>query len=281
VFPSQAKDGKSPLQYVANGEIGIVTGPFKPMGSKVNLNQLKVTFSSQIGFEYSFWSNDLSEDGSLLELAYALTVHKSQGSEFDTVIVVLPNPCRNLSRELLYTAMTRQHRRLVLLIQGEAHKLLDYRHVSDTTRRLTNLFAAPEPVKVGPHLYDNKHIHRSRRGELMISKSEVIIANELDTAGIDYQYERPLIMTDGTRRYPDFTVEDADSGKTWYWEHLGMKGNAEYDDKWTKKLAWYKAHHIAPIEDGGGKQRTLLTSTELEGIDHALIVAHIQRIKGG
>lgn len=25
----------------------------------------------------------------------------------------------------------------------------------------------------------------------------------------------------------------------WYWDHLGMKGDAEYDRKWTLKLRWY------------------------------------------
>lgn len=40
--------------------------------------------------------------------AYAMTVHKSQGSEFDRVVVVLPaQPSRVLGRELLYTALTR------------------------------------------------------------------------------------------------------------------------------------------------------------------------------
>jgi exodeoxyribonuclease V alpha subunit len=42
------------------------------------------------------------------ESAYAMTVHKSQGSEFDRVAIVLPErPSRLLSRELLYTAITR------------------------------------------------------------------------------------------------------------------------------------------------------------------------------
>lgn len=164
VFPEQAKDGQEPLCYVANGEIGIVTGPFKRKGSKISLNNLKVTLSSQQGFEYTYWPSDMDEDGHLLELAYALTVHKAQGSEFDKVFVVLPNPCRMLSRELLYTALTRQNSRLILFCQGEAHKLIDYRHLSDAARRLTNLFEAPDPVQVGQRIYDNKHIHRSRRG---------------------------------------------------------------------------------------------------------------------
>lgn len=281
VFPDNDNDGNEPLKYVANGEIGIVTGPFRKKGSKVSLDQLKVTFSSQPGFEYSFWPSDLDEDGRLLELAYALTVHKAQGSEFDMVFVVIPNPCRILSRELLYTALTRQNSRLILFCQGEPHKLLDFRHLSDASRRLTNLFESPEPVQVGQRVYDDRHIHRSRRGELMISKSEVIIANELSAAGIVYEYERPFIGTDGTRRYPDFTIEDADTGVTWFWEHLGMLGDAEYDSKWKAKLTWYRTNGILPYEEGGGPNGTLLTTTETDGIDHAQIARHIKEIKTG
>ena len=281
VFPEQSNDGKEPSCYVANGEIGIVTGPFKKKGSKTSLNQLKVTLSSQPGFEYTYWPSDLDEDKRLLELAYALTVHKAQGSEFDTVFVVLPNPCRTLSRELVYTALTRQNSRLVLLCQGKAHELLDYRHLSDAARRLTNLFEAPEPVQVGRRIYDNKHIHRSRRGELMISKSEVIIANELSAAGVVYEYERPFVGKDGTRRYPDFTIEDADTGITWFWEHLGMLGDAEYDGKWKAKLEWYRDNGIVPDGEGGGPNGTLVTSTETEGIDHDQIARLVRRIKSG
>jgi ATP-dependent exoDNAse (exonuclease V) alpha subunit len=251
VFPKESKDGKKPLEYIANGEIGIVTGPFRKRGSNVRLDRLNVTLSSQPGFEYIYWASDLDEDSRLLELAYALTVHKAQGSEFDKVFVVLPHPCRILSRELLYTALTRQNSRLVLFCQGEPHKLVEYRHLSDAAGRLTNLFEASEPVLVGKKLYDNKRIHRSKRGELMISKSEVIIANELATSGIVYEYERPFIGKDNSRRYPDFTIEDADTGTTWIWEHLGMLGDAEYERKWSLKLAWYQENGILPHDKGG------------------------------
>lgn len=281
VFPEKLNDGTEPLQYVANGEIGIITGPFKKRGSKVSLDQLKVTLSSQPGYQYTYWPGDLDEDQNLLELAYALTVHKAQGSEFKTVFVILPNPCRLLSRELLYTALTRQNTRLVLFCQGDARTFLDYRHLSDTARRLTNLFEAPEPVSIGQHVYDNKHIHRSRRGELMISKSEVIIANELTASGIVYEYERQFVGSDRTPRYPDFTIEDADTGITWYWEHLGMLGDPDYDDKWQAKLNWYRENNIIPDEEGGGENGRLLTSHETEGIDHEQIARNIRKIKGG
>jgi exodeoxyribonuclease V alpha subunit len=50
------------------------------------------------------------------ELAYAMTVHKSQGSEFDEVILLLPKPeSPILTRELLYTAITRAKERVRIL----------------------------------------------------------------------------------------------------------------------------------------------------------------------
>ncbi len=53
------------------------------------------------------------------ETAYALTVHKSQGSEFDQVVVILPEAdSAALSRELLYTAPTRARRQAT--IAGDA-----------------------------------------------------------------------------------------------------------------------------------------------------------------
>ena len=50
-----------------------------------------------------------------VDTVYAMTVHKSQGSQFDTVAVLLPDPASPiLTRELLYTAVTRARRRLIL-----------------------------------------------------------------------------------------------------------------------------------------------------------------------
>jgi len=50
------------------------------------------------------------------ELAFAMTVHKSQGSEFDDVILVLPEDetHRLLTREIVYTGITRAKRRLII-----------------------------------------------------------------------------------------------------------------------------------------------------------------------
>jgi exodeoxyribonuclease V alpha subunit len=49
------------------------------------------------------------------ESAFALSVHKSQGSEVDEVALVLPDePSRVLSRELVYTALTRAKKRVAI-----------------------------------------------------------------------------------------------------------------------------------------------------------------------
>jgi exodeoxyribonuclease V alpha subunit len=48
-----------------------------------------------------------------VDTVYAMTVHKAQGSQFDTVAVLLPGPDSPiLTRELLYTAVTRAQREL-------------------------------------------------------------------------------------------------------------------------------------------------------------------------
>jgi exodeoxyribonuclease V alpha subunit len=58
-----------------------------------------------------------------VETVFAMTVHKSQGSEFEEVALVLPNQdSRVLTRELIYTAVTRARRRLVVI--GSAERLI-------------------------------------------------------------------------------------------------------------------------------------------------------------
>ena len=77
-----------------------------------------------------------------LESAFALTVHKAQGSEFDQVWLQLPrNDARVLSRELLYTGLSRARRVLHLAGRAEVIAATLARHasrVSGLCRRLTD-----------------------------------------------------------------------------------------------------------------------------------------------
>ncbi|WP_417671628.1 ATP-binding domain-containing protein [Pseudoalteromonas tetraodonis] len=49
-----------------------------------------------------------------IERAYAMTVHKSQGSQYERVIIVVKNS-RNIDRHLLYTAVTRAKKQAILV----------------------------------------------------------------------------------------------------------------------------------------------------------------------
>src|SRR4029077_10788004 len=56
-----------------------------------------------------------------VETVYAMTVHKRQGSQFNPAAVLLPDPASPiLTRELLYTAVTRAQQRLILAGTEEA-----------------------------------------------------------------------------------------------------------------------------------------------------------------
>ena len=269
--------------YLANGEIGTVVGHRRTKKKNWKPEAMEVEFSTQPGQVFKFYNSDFSEEGNAtLELAYALTIHKSQGSEFEVVFLVLPRSPLMITRELLYTALTRQKQKVVVLHQGSATELqkLSSERFSATASRLTNLFKDPNPVKIGDLFLEEGLIHRTSRGEAVRSKSEVIVANLMDAQGIDYNYERPIEM-DGVTKYPDFTIEDDDSGVTYYWEHCGILVVPEYSRRWEAKKVWYREHGILPLEEGGGPNGTLLVSVDQPdgGIDSAAINQLIQAIK--
>ena len=255
------------LCYVANGEIGIVVGQYKSKNSKMKRLpwKLEVEFVSQPCFKYGYAGRDFGEEAEpKLELAYALTVHKVQGSEFGLTFLVVPNPCWLLSRELLYTALTRQQNKVIIFHQGNPHELKRYAtdYYSEAAKRLTNLFEAPSRVDLLDRFLEERLIHRTRRGESVRSKSEVIIADLLYSKKIEYSYEAPLVGKDGETRYPDFTFEDDESGLNVFWEHLGMLQVPEYRERWEKKLKWYREQEILPHEEGGGDKGVLIITKD-------------------
>lgn len=271
--------------YLANGEIGLVVGQFKgrkwkPKGLPW---KIEVEFSSQLGFKFGFGGSDFGDDGEpSLELAYALTIHKAQGSEFGMTFIVIPNPCRLLSRELLYTALTRQREQVVLFHEGDLRSLLklSLSEHSETACRLTNLFSNPKPVQHVNTFLEEGLIHRTTRGELVRSKSEVIIANMLHALGITYSYEQPFTGKDGSIRYPDFTIEDAETGQRVFLEHLGLLSEPAYRRRWLSKLDWYRSQGVLPEDEGEGDEGTLVTTTEEKGIDSAGIELKLRALLG-
>jgi hypothetical protein len=88
-------------------------------------------------------------------------------------------------------------------------------------------------------------IHRSQRGVLVRSKSELIIADMLESLGIPYQYEVDLPYDD-YHLCPDFTVIRPRDGMVIFWEHFGMTHNEEYLSKMDIKLGRYRNMNIQP-----------------------------------
>ena len=253
------------LGYIANGEIGIVVGEVRTEKRHWDPNHLEVEFASQLGYKYTFFKGEFSEHGvPPLELAYALTIHKAQGSEFKVVFLIIPNPCRLLSRELLYTALTRQTDEVIVLHQGDFIDLKQYTDVafSEIARRMTNLFAPPVPEKVGEEnnrpKYMEKHlIHRTAAGLMMRSKSEVILAGLFDDYKLDWDYEKPF-----KGRIPDFTIDDPYAGRIIYWEHLGMLDNPSYRQRWERTQQWYRDQGILTLEEDDGRSDLLVTTED-------------------
>jgi hypothetical protein len=191
---------------------------------------------------------------------------------------------------MLYTALTRQRDKIVILHQGEFRDLMHFSQeaASEINRRMTNLFAPSAPVEIKVRnksvFLDEKLIYLTENGELVRSKSEWIIADKLKAAGIKYQYEQPLVL-DGVERLPDFTIRDEDAGTVWYWEHNGMLSDDEYKKRWERKKAAYRKENILslPLPDqDDGRSGTLLITEEREGmgLDLNAILANINQILG-
>ena len=124
----ERKDGES-LDVgngVFNGETGTIT----------NINEkeknIRIKFDDEKVCWYEF--NDLEQ----IEHSYCVTIHKAQGSEFDVVIMVIPQAAPMLlTRNLLYTGITRA-KKLLIVIGND--KVVDYMiHNVDSKKRNTGL----------------------------------------------------------------------------------------------------------------------------------------------
>lgn len=223
---------------VYNGQLGYVF--YVPQAGRKR-NSIGVNFpkpgDSQ---ETSIWYSKNKIDSNL-ELGYAITVHKSQGSEFEIIFLILPREETGLiTKELLYTALTRSRKKLVLFLQKDIMPLMSARNNAKSAIlfRNTSIFKfrfTSEKYRA------NDLIHRTSKGEYVRSKSELVIANVLWNSNIFYKYEDPLYSKDGGEwKLPDFTIRTEDD-KVFYWEHLGrLENDPQYAEDWEEKKEWYK-----------------------------------------
>lgn len=236
------KDKQKTKRQLSNGQIGCVYNINK------NSGYANAVFAGYPGITFGYKSQKGEDINPSIELAYAITIHKSQGSDFDKVLVVLPKTGRILSRELVYTALTRAKKRLILFVQDDTSWLkgLSSPDRSIVALRNSNLFGISAVRKDKVSIpYVEGLIHTTADEHLIVrSKSEVIIANQLIAAGLkhgkDFYYEKELVAEDGSHRLPDFTFT-SDSGDTIIWEHLGMMNVPSYKHAWEEKLKFYNS----------------------------------------
>lgn len=104
VWTRADEKGAEKGEGVFNGDIGFITSIDNTQGIT------EITFDDNRVAEYT--TLDLFN----LQLAYAITIHKSQGSEFDVLVIALTNgPPTILNKNLLYTAVTRAKKTVVLV----------------------------------------------------------------------------------------------------------------------------------------------------------------------
>ncbi len=124
---------------VYNGDIGIIESV------NAQIMQFTVRFDDDKVSVYQFG------DSEQLSLAYAVTIHKSQGCEFDAVVIALDANYMLQTRNLLYTAVTRAKKAVV--ISGSRNTLQRMVRNNETARRYSLLINLIEEEIAGG-LYD-------------------------------------------------------------------------------------------------------------------------------
>lgn len=119
-------DLNNSMDGVYNGDIGII--------NSIDKENEKILVKFYDGSLVEYKKEDIKD----LDLSYAITIHKSQGSEFDCVIIpMMQAPSMLLNRNLLYTGVTRAKKLIVLL--GEKRILKNMIDNNLSSSRCTNL----------------------------------------------------------------------------------------------------------------------------------------------
>jgi exodeoxyribonuclease V alpha subunit len=208
------------------------------------------------------------DDEDNFELAYAITVHKAQGSEFDDEFFVLPRKRGLLTKELLYTGLTRSKKTLDLFLQKSQGKgpLRIARENSSILSRNTSIFTDPEDIK--SRLWPDKNVP-------VKSKIEYILYKYLHEAQkkkrLRFEYEKELLFKNKELTvHPDFTIKVGN--RKYFWEHLGELDVERYSKDWAARRKDYEVN---------GLLDSLITTDDLEGVKEELILEVISALVKG
>ena len=110
--------------------------------------------------------------------------------------------------------------------------------------------------------------YETEQGDIVRSKSEVIIANLLyqNRNDILYKYEKPLEVIENGRKktiYPDFTIMNIHTGNVTYWEHAGIMDDAFYANEFVRKMNTYIANGLMIGRDVVVTYETSLTPLDI------------------
>ena len=206
---------------------------------------MRYYFFKELDFPYKYIDREENFD-----LAYTITVHKSQGSDFKNVFLIISDKMTLLSRELIYTALTRSKNRLFLFVKDSKENILEKaRHISHLLNRRTAIFEKPESKPNGSY--------EPEAGQIVKSKIEFIIYKALINSELNFKYEETLKLKHlNYAIHPDFTIKTND-GRTMYWEHLGMLDVRKYYMDWMRRKEDYRK---------AGLLEFLVTTDDLDGL---------------
>lgn len=249
---------------LSNGSIGII---------KNKNNEL--LYFQENNYEELKLSSIRKNEREFFELAYAISVHKSQGSGFDHLFIVIPDRPGLLSKELVYTALTRCRKSVTLFLQNLSSNrsnknLLELARTRTFTDGRKTSLLLNQPFRHFS-LEPEPGVFVQSRTELMIYHALKQKRVELGENNFDFFYEQYPTTENGERLKikTDFTI--VSNGTTWYWEHLGRLGNRAYERNWKslKRSSYLKA----------GIEPFLITTDELRGIAPDKIDTIITRLE--
>lgn len=139
---------------VSNGDMGIIQDIFE---DEEGNEKVRILFSENREIEYE------KEQMEMVEHANAITVHKSQGSEYPVVII----PCVKafytmLKRNILYTAITRAKQKVYLV--GEWNAVCQAIHTDDSGKRNTVL-----GKRIQDHYYEEQRRKNGKAEQLKLA----------------------------------------------------------------------------------------------------------------
>ena len=123
------------------------------------------------------------------------------------------------------------------LLENPARAALIAEYFTDQNQPLYQWMASPT-ASAAPH--QELRTEPSPAGYKVRSKSEVLAIVVMLEQGRYFRYEDPLLIN-GTVYYPDFTIRDPVTGKTFWYEHFGKMDDPLYARRQFKKLKDYAA----------------------------------------